>query len=1611
MPGRILAALWQTFWRLFVGLLLSVVVLALNLPTELGRAAVLDVARSILRTAVPGNLAIGEVEVLNLSEIRVTGIGWRDMRNVPFAEGGTLSVHPSRALIGALLSEKPFPTIELSLRRAWIDAPVMPSAPLPGSEPPDNTPSTTTWRVPDIRVRVAEVKSRIGPPTTLHDVRLDGGVEVRPNGFSANLRRLDLRANVRELAPIALHLEATARSPMPPRVNADLTLRGRDVGCELHVNTAPDGEYRANIRGCRVARGVIDQVIVRNAQPPLPAIELDLQARVRPDLRWSAAADLRVERESLHLEGSGTADEQALTLRLRNVSPARAMAGLPEGDIDGVIRLNHRGEGENHHVVLDTRGLRGAVAEVPLPPFLASLTVRGEHVDVLSLRSDALGLNASGVVELSEPLPHGRLTVDIDSPELASMPWTRGLAGGRVRGRVTAAGSVDNLRASVRLDVSRLRVADIRAESIAIRGTLDRSPGRDAVDVTLNGRQVALRGTASADAVDARVRGVIEGQLDVNVDARGDGLLQALGPRPALTNGRGGPTEAHLYADVDLSNPARVGVNLRASRLVLRGAEASVSGTVALDRAGNRPPRVNLALTTPRSGGLTVGLAGDEVHVDAERFDFAWLHGLMPGLERLSGTLAGNLHFIPSAPGRSRADLRVERVNVPRVGVVNGGIILTPEGQRSRLQVNLRRAGEGNTAGVAVDALFAIPRDTGNVERWLRGVRNLEVELQNVRLEDFNELVPPPFLARGAIDLRLRGAPDASGALALTLGVEARGLVGGVDITAGIGSTRRLAPAVVPLRVRFAGCTALASLDLDRAPVTVRLAVARDYDEQPDGVPESCAAAGIDRPTLATVALDLTGPWSTALSAVAGEVSANHLALSARAAEVARRANVDLHATVGPFLRSQWPLRLIAIPRRLGPPLVIRPPAIPDDTLLRADLRTRGPLIAATTEVQLETAGSRVDPIGLVEPYHAEAVVELGPDEGSTLLERVGVNLAVLAQVSPALSREAQGRVEVDMRVGVPVARVVREGPDALEWRRFDVATEHLELQRFSWAQQRGLFGLVDARFRATGNPAAPIDATVNLRDIRTRLTDALATAGQATPRESARMQAQIHALASRAGDLLNVDTCLRATLRGEVAPCDPLHPGDPGTESLQATAHVPVGGSFNDLAVRLEQSSARLLASNFRLDAVSGFVPDDLMTNLGGRLDAAIDWRGTAQREARGTLRVTDGSATLTTLGEPMRNLNLELVASGTRVELRRLEAEMGRGSIHMQGNALVARNPWLVVSLQGRTNAFPVALSGYTWAWIDGAFRFGMVFRDEQARGNVEIETLRALVQEQPSVDLQQLDPDPNIYIVGRSRVRASTPARAYPIDLSIRTSSPVWLRRSDFTIAIRTNLRVRTDRAGLSLSENIELASNQSWFSIFGKRFDLDRVRVSFDGSVGINPELDIAAHYDSPTAGRLGVAVSGRLEHPTVTFSSTNYPTASQAEILAMIAIGRRDTPSSSASSDLFGQAGQAVLSLVSGLLATSLSREFSFLPTIIAEPGSGGGRYGAGVNLGPRVYLQATLSAAGATTGAAATNSPEFRVLLEYALNEAITISGSWSTLLNGRWGADVLWSP
>ncbi len=1600
--------------RLVVLPVLFVVALVLHLPTRLGRAAATDLVRAAVADLAPGHFTLRRITRFDSGGVTVEGVNWHDLDGRALLEDAVITATPSAALLLAAVGRGSWPAITVDAQAITLFAPRLTVSPpsRPGAPPSPPSPFPTMG-FPELKLQVSRLRNTLGYPIEARNVRLTGGLRLQPTGISFSLRSLSLETQTTPLSPVALQAHARVRTYPALSIDAGLALTGSALRCGITVLPQPSNEILILLHDCFLPGATLTRLAQFDPAQALPDVTIaDIAVHGRPAASWSADGRLVIGGASTTVSAFIGSYDRSATFRFDHVALRGAHAALPDGDIDGVVALTEQDIGTGHRVTFDARELHATVSNNEVPPFVITGVYRPNQALLIeALDVPMARLHAQGTVGIEGP--HALdVQVVFEPPPIETLPWTRALGTGRVRGQAHVSGDPAHLRIDTVVLADALTVGTARVGHGEVRGVFTLAGGTRFVDAVATLQGASVRGLVLPADATAHLVGDPVGVMRIRGSANGPGLLAALGPAPAR-----GPSTASVRVDatVDLSDPAYITARLAEAQVNLRGATARVHGTLAV-RPGSPITSMRGALTVDAgtAGSLSVDLGSGRVSIEARTFDLAWAAPLSVSTQALSGRVNGDLLIDLANVGRSHGALTLRALTLPSLGTVTADLALTrPETELvAHLNASLTPPGSPEAATLTLDAVTPPVRAWSDPVAWLRGLHSMSARAEIADLDNFPLVavaLPRTLRMQGRVVATAnisRSTPDAP--LSAILGVEGRGLVVGVGIPSLLGRERRMLPAVQPMWIRAALCTSFSSFVPDEFSPRLRLGITRDFNEASPGPPNACDDRPLLERTLFAAETTFRGPWLTALTALKEAIELRGSVLPDRLRTAIAAAGTDMHLSVGPILRSEWPLRTIAIPQADGRPHFIRPPDVPPGTMLHAEVRANGSFLVPLIEVEVEGTAPTLGLVGLEEPIRADIYAAVAPREGGTLLDSWAVNLNVRGVTSPNIVRDQQARVEADIRLSASAADLRTRGASGLSWDRFDVDSENLRLERFSWARDRGLEGRVAVRLLATEDPRQPVTANVTVEDFRARLPETLQ--GYLAP--SAR--ARIHAAVRSENGRFILRSCAIATTAATTPDCTPDGPvpTDP-TESVLVIGSIPFDGAMPSLVPDRTGAVFDLIAMGYPLETLSRFVPDEIASNIGGQLQARIHWDGQHPNSPSGQVALRGGHATLTTLGEPMRNLDILLEAQDSAVRIDHVDFDLGRGHLHADGAATL-HDDHVALDLHGRTRTLPAVLSGYTWAWLDGSVQYHMDFRDDGARGTINVEQLSALVQDQPANNLQSLDSDPSVFIIGRTQLAQLGETTDYAIELDVHSQTPVWARRSDFAIAIRTDLRIRRDRAGLALAGIISQASNQSWYSIFGKQFDLDRVRITFDGNLAMNPELDIAAHHDSPSAGRISVAVSGRLQRPTIVLTSASFPTASQAEILAMIALGRRSPAASSSGTDFAAQFAQAVVSLVSGIVASGISREFAFLPTIIAEPTTTGmgGRYGAGVNLSPRLYLQATYSAAGGSgsqSSGASSLSAEFRLLLEYAISEAITFAASGSSRVAGT--AEMYWSP
>ena len=285
-------------------------------------------------------------------------------------------------------------------------------------------------------------------------------------------------------------------------------------------------------------------------------------------------------------------------------------------------------------------------------------------------------------------------------------------------------------------------------------------------------------------------------------------------------------------------------------------------------------------------------------------------------------------------------------------------------------------------------------------------------------------------------------------------------------------------------------------------------------------------------------------------------------------------------------------------------------------------------------------------------------------------------------------------------------------------------------------------------------------------------------------------------------------------------------------------------------------------------------------------------------------------------------------------------------------------------------------------------------------------------------PGRDPISLSAHPEIRVAGReATARLEEP---YVMRLRVDARNGFQMKGPDFAAQLVAELDVTYSDPELRVGGGVEIQRGN--FEVFGKRFDVERGWLAFDGSDTLDPQVNLVAVHQ--LRGRPGdtvtVTAGGRLSNPTIQFSSS--VTGDRAQIIALLVSGtvRQETEQ-----DAGRQAADFLAGVAAGVLSLSLREEFgSYFPTIAVQSNQlGGTRISGGVNLEELlppavrdvvqgVYFEGFLNTGNqqATTSQGQRQEAGVRLELDFprGISNSYTIGGGQS---GANWGVDVTWQP
>lgn len=1604
---RALRIAGRTLARVLLALLIVAASLLLHLGTAVGRRAARDLAVAILPGLVPGRIALREVIALSPARVEVRGLSWWDAAGNPVVDEATVRVTPSWRLLPALLGRGPFPRIDARARTLWARVPVLDPPRVTASSQPPAPPTPLDLSLPAISLRVDTLHNALGGPSwTARNLSADATVNVRRDAPDITLRALRADFALEQLAPI--RVGASSRVLGPRRLSARVDLDGPPARCALRAFN----EARAVVvetSGCELRASLLSTL----ASTPLPTVHIaHARAALAPDDALRLDARLRVEGERIDVSIAQRDNAIDATVTPHAATLPWLPGDLPPRVVDGPLRARAARREGGWDLSLDTTSARARVGGFNVPALVARARLAGTRLDLTSLRVASLGIEGSASMDLAAGPSSARVSLSARGLPLDRLaPASLGVRG-TADLDLSANGTGQGLRATAEGTARGITVGDIGARELRLRAGATIAQGHN--DLRAN---VSLTGLRAAG----------QGPMDVTLQADGDPLgtlrveLDASGPLPAPLRrqlalaGPVGPARAAIVGSVRRHAGA---TSVRVERASLHAGALSLRADGSVDLtpspSGTRVAGAGASIALPGGGSARLGLAGSVADVSLRDVSLRALAPLLPPLATTGGVVRGALRVDLAHLERTQGVIRVEGLRTPWVGTMSPELVLT----RGRDGLSELRVAWNVEGAPARDGFVSLrpPRRLDDPQAWIDGIERGDIALPALDAAAFQEDLGRAVRLRGALDARINLARLSRE----TLAVEAT--LDGQNLSVGVGAFGLRRDLIDPMHARVALCGALDRRHGLNVPLRLRAALGVASENASAPAFFGCEARGQPLPVpLVDVATSVEGPWLDALRAAPTDVLDRLDAIPAdwmrRLADVA----LDASIAVGPVVRSRWPLRAVRLPGMPRWARQVLAPEVEPDTRIAAALRVEGTAASPRATLSLNAATSKVAPIGLDAPSELTTTVSLR-STGSAWTDPLTLQADVNGRISPDASPAERGAIDGVARVRGRLAELAR-GRGALALEHLDLRTQNLRLERFGVLAARGARGGVDVRVSRTDDPARPFDAVVSLRELRAE-PPGLESVTEAIPP----VGATLHAFVAQEGGAARLRGCLVAGLRETPRPCDPRAPTDTTalrSGEMRVDAELPFPRGIL-AAPEAERFVAAFRATEFPLDGVGALIPSTSVEGLGGVLSSELLWIGGRADRPEGKVALRAGRATLPSLGEPFHDIDAVLQVAGPRVTIQRFDGRLGEGRMQVEGDAIVGGADRLArINLEARTQELPAVANGNTWAWVTGAFRTVATVRASGIDVDLRVHEARVRVQDEPARALIPLDADPAVFVLGRTRLSRADVADTLPIDVRFEVETPVWLRRSDFAVAVTGRGAVHMDRAGNAVSAMIQAAGQSSWVSFYGKRFEIERAVISLDGSVTLNPQLDLRARHDTQREGPIVLSMQGRLSEPQVALIAEQSPNLDMAEVLQLLLVGRRDSGPTTGQTDLATQAGDMARSLVTGLtlgfVTSTLRAQFAWLPTLIAEPGTSDvGRYGMGFNLGPRVYLQATIgpmsSAVGLGTSTSGGVAQEFRVLLEYAISRALNASatyGTWpqSGLWRHSWGIDLYWSP
>ena len=380
----------------------------------------------------------------------------------------------------------------------------------------------------------------------------------------------------------------------------------------------------------------------------------------------------------------------------------------------------------------------------------------------------------------------------------------------------------------------------------------------------------------------------------------------------------------------------------------------------------------------------------------------------------------------------------------------------------------------------------------------------------------------------------------------------------------------------------------------------------------------------------------------------------------------------------------------------------------------------------------------------------------------------------------------------------------------------------------------------------------------------------------------------------------------------------------DGDREILEVKGTLGLGNGYPlDLTARSSSLNLARLAPVF-----------DVVEQSGGFLDLQLYVGGTVEApDMKGHLAVREGALLLASTGEPYQDIEARLSLSGNRLEMGSLSATSSTGTLRAEGwlETEELRLKHLYLALQAHD--FKLMNTASVQARLTGALEARGSLEALAVKGDVSVPRARVRLDDfgagPVSVSPADLtvsgvyggDPEEETGAGESMESKPDSPlVRGLRTELSLMLPRNAWVVGPETAVEVQGRLLVNKSPNGpFVLGGSAQTVRGHVTYR--GRKFDLERGRITFSGADENRPILDVLARHEVSDYA-ITLHVEGNSRRPELTFSSS--PELPEEDILSLLAFGKTvDRLSGSERTALSSQGAAIAGNIISGILEKRL----------------------------------------------------------------------------------------